>query len=445
VGRVMGRVTLALLAVAASLAIPAATATAAGSGWSKPVTLVRSAGKTAYQPSIAIAANGTTAMVWTQYDATKNKYTLVAAIRTPRGAISKATLGPAANAFAKPALAAGADGTLAVAWEYPGSAHGDSIAVKIMQAGKRSFGALAKVSADNVSADYGGGDAPSLAVDDAGTVFVAYVGKFGAHYQVAETEKAKGARKWSSPARLSSASTDSHGARIAAAGRGYGAVTWVGLNTAVYASIEPTGQKHFGAPKQIASATYGASPPSIAAAADKAALIWEQAGSDNSHRIASLVARGGTLPSKTQYLSGKAFARYQAVALAANGSGVAAWEAEVAGGWEIDGASLGARAASWGKAARLMPAGYAATFGAIPAVAANDKRAIVGWSEKDFHRASFVGVTVRTGSHWSTAAQFPGLSAPVVAVPTNPVKSGPVAGAMIWLSTKGLQISILKP
>lgn len=440
----MGRVIIASLAVAASLAVPAA-ATAGGAKWSKPSTLVK-AGTLIYQPAIATAGNGTTVIAWDQYDATKNKYNLTVAIRTPKGKVSEAKLGPAANTFAKPALAAGGDGTFAVAWEYPGATPDQSsLAVRVMAPGKKSFGATAKISGRNLSNDYGAGDFPSIAVDDSGTVFLGYVAHLGVRYQVVETQRAKGARAWSSPVRLSPGGTDSHGARIAADGKGAVAVSWAEADTSVWSATKSSAAARFGAAQKIAGLTYESSPPSLAISdKGKAAILWEQGGSNGSHRIASKVARF-SFPSNAQYLSSaQAVSRYQALALASSGAGVAAWEQEVAGGWEIDGSALTASGTSWGKATRLTPTGYAATFGAAPVVAADKQRAVVAWSEKDIHHASFVGVTVRVGSRWSTPANFSGLSIPALAVPNDPGRS-PVAGAMIWLSTAGLQISILKP
>lgn len=440
----MRRVILVSLAVAASLAVPAA-ATAA-SGWSKPATLLP-AGKLVYQPAIATAANGTTVVVWTQYDSLKNTYTLMSATRAASGKTAMRKLGPAVNALAKPALAVGGDGTFAVAWEYPGRHAGqDPLAVRIMPRGAKVFGSTTKVSPANLSTDYGAGDTPSVAVDDSGTVFVAWEGLYssgGRHSQVVETQRAHGSRTWSSPVRLSASGVDSHGGRIAADGKGRAAVSWAETNSSVWASVTSSGG-HFGAAKKISGVTFESSPASIAISdKGKSSILWEQSGKKNTHRIASKVTSSSTFPSKTQFLSGKALARYQALAIASNGTGVAAWEAEVSGGWEIDAASLGG--SSWGHSTQLNPTGYVATFGLAPVVAANNKRAVVAWSEKDLHHASFVGVRVRVGNSWQKAANFPGLSAPVVSVANDPVKSGRVAGAMVWLSITGVQISILKP
>lgn len=438
----MRGVIIASLAAAASLAIPAASATAGGGGWSKPATLVH-AGNLTYQPTVAITPNGTTIVVWIEYDSAKNKYSLMDAVRTPQGKISKATLAPAANAFQKPALAVGGDGTVAIAWAYPGSGPSDSsLAVKIMAPGTKRFGATTKVSGSSLSNDYGAGDAPSVAVDDSGSVFVVYVGKFG-HYQVVERQKPKGKGKWSSPLRLSSGGTDSHGARVAADGNGAVAVSWAEQDTSVWAVTKSSATARFGAAQKIAGVTYESSPPSVGTSdKGKSALLWEQSGSKGTHQIVSKVGHG-RFPSKAQALSTGSLARYQAVAIASKGSGAAAWEDEVAGGWEIDASSLSASGTSWGKGKRLTATGYAATFGAAPTVAANDQRAVVAWSQKDLHHASFIGVSVRKGSSWSNATNFPGLNTPAVAVPNDPSRS-PVAGAMIWLSTKGLQISVLK-
>jgi hypothetical protein len=441
----MGRVIIASLAVAASLAIPAASATAAGGGWSKPSVLVP-AGQPAYQASTAIAANGTAVVVWDQYNATKNKYTLMGAIRSPRGKVTKAKLGSAPNAFAKPAVAVGGDGTFAVAWEYPGAGTSlGSLAVRILPAGKKSFGATAKVSGRNLSNGYGYGDSPSIAVDDAGDVFVAYEAKIGSHYQAMEAQKAKRARAWSPAVRLSAAGVDSHGARIAADGKGAVVVVWDEISGSVWSAAKSSAAGSFGAAQRIASATYGSSPANVGIAdSGKAAVLWEQSHPHGTYLIASKVGHS-RFPSKTQYLSAKGISRYQALALSSNGGGVAAWEEEVAGGWQIKAATLTPAGSSWSKETRIIPTGFAATFGAAPAVAANNQRAVVAWSEKNLHHASFVAVRVRVGSRWSKVTDFSGLNAPVVAVANDPKKSGPVAGAMIWLSTSGLQISILKP
>lgn len=436
-GLEMRRMTIASLAVAASLAVPAA-ATAA-SGWSKPVTVLP-AGNLAYQPEIATAADGTTIVVWNQYDSLKNTYSLFAATRSPQGKITKSKLGPAVNALARPALAVGGDGTFAVAWAYGANGSGGSLAVRIRARGAKDFGPTMKVSPANLSTDYGSGDAPSIAVDDAGTVYVAWEGEYsssgGRHTQVVETQRAKGAHAWISPVRLSASGTDSHGARIAADGKGNAAVSWAEADSSVWASVTSGGR--FGAAQRISGVTYESSPPSIAIGrAGKAAMLWEESGKGNSHGIA-----GKVFPGTTKLLSGKALSRYQTLAVASNGTGVGAWEEEALGGWEI--AAAGLSGSSWSSGTRLNATGYAATFGVAPVSAANNQRAVVAWSEKDVQHASFVGARVRVGNRWQKAVSFPGLSAPVVSVPNDPVKSGPVAGALLWLSTNGLQISILK-
>lgn len=433
----MRRVAFASLAVAAALAVPAA-ATAA---WSKPTTLLP-AGKLAYQPSLATSASGLTAIVWVQYDSIKDTYTLMSAVRTPAGKVSIRKLGPAANTLARPALAVGGDGTFAVAWEYPGKAGSPgSLAVRIIPRGRSAFGSLSKVSGSNLSEDYGEGDQPSVAVDDAGTVYIAYEGMFsgggGRHTQVVETQRARGAHSWTAAARLSASGTDSHGAHIAADGKGKAAISWAESNSSVWASVTSASGR-FGAAKKISAVTYESTPPSIGISdSGKSAMLWEQEGAHNTHRIAAKVSLG-----KTAYLSGKSLSRYQTLALASNGSGVAAWEEEIAGGWQIEAAPLtGSR---WGTPAALNATGYAATFGVAPVSAANNQRAVVAWSEKDLHHASFVGVRVRVGKKWQKPVNFPGLSAPVVSVPNDPLKSGPVQAALLWLSTRGLQISVLK-
>src|SRR5581483_6122169 len=262
VGREMRRVPFASLAVVASLAAPAAAA----AGWSKPAVLVPP-GKLAYQATLATAADGTTIVVWDQYDSGKNTYSLLAATRTPQGKVSRRTLGPAANAVAKPALAVGGDGTFAVAWEYPGKGTGgDSLAVRIVRPGESTFEPASTVSPANMSTDYGAGDGPSVAVDDAGTVYVTwegvYSGRGGKHDEVVVTDRADGARTWSPVVRLSSPAADSHGARVAAAGKGHAAVSWAETNSSVWTSIASAGR--FGPAKLISGATYESSPASIA-------------------------------------------------------------------------------------------------------------------------------------------------------------------------------------
>lgn len=439
-GREMRRVIIASLVVAASLAVPAASATVAGGGWSKPATLLP-AGNLAYQPTIAVARNGTAVVVWNQYDSAHDTFSVMAAVRTPQGKIAKSKLGPAAGAFSKPALAVGGNGTFALAWAYPG-AGASQLAVKIMAPGKRTFGATTKISGSNLSSDFGAGDSPSVAVNDTGAVFVAYVGKFGPHYQVVERQEAKG--RWSSAVRLSDTGVDSHGAQIAADGAGAVVVSWAEPDSSVWAVTKSSAGASFGPTQKIAGATYETTPADVGVSdKGKSAIIWEQGGANGTHRIASKVAHGH-FPSKLQYVSpSNAIARYQALAIPSNGAGAAAWEQEVAGGWEIDAASLSASGSAWAGSKRITATGYAATPGSAPVVAANDKLAVVAWSEKDLHHASFVGVSTRIGSRWSTPTDFDGLNAPVIAVANDPSKS-PVAAAMVWLSTKGLQISILK-
>lgn len=436
-GREMRRVIIASLVVAASLAVPAASATVAGGGWSKPAVLTRT-GVLTYLPSVAISPNGTTVIVWTEYDNSKNTYAVMAAIRTAKGKVSKHDLGPATNAFSKAGLAVGGDGTFAVAWDYPGG----GLAVRVMGPGSKAFGATSKVATADVSVDYGAGDVPGVAVDDAGTVYVTWEANTSNHYQVLAAQRAKGARAWSSAQHLSASGADAHGARIAADGNGKVAVTWGGTDSSVWATEKSSAKGSFRAAQQIAGKTYESTPSLVSISdAGKTALLWEQS-AGASHRIASKIGTSG-FPAQPQLISGSGIARYPALAIASSGTGAAAWEEEVAGGWQIDAASLAAGAKSWSKPGKLIATGFAATFGVAPVAAANDKRAVVAWSQKDLHHHSFVGIGVRVGSRWSKTS-FPGLSAPSVAVTNDPGKSERVGAAVVWLSTKGLQISILK-
>ena len=72
--------------------------------------------------------------------------------------------------------------------------------------------------------------------------------------------------------------------------------------------------------------------------------MWTADRPGASNQIASKITRGASFPSEAQNLCGKTLSRYQAVALAANGSGVAAWESSLHGGsgWQIRASTMSA-------------------------------------------------------------------------------------------------------
>ena len=439
----MRRVALVLLLVVAALLAASSAASGSGSGsWSKPATLV-AVGTATYQPAVATAPNGTTVAVWDVVNDANGTFSLVAGIRSTSGKIEKHPLGKMTGIFPPSSLAVGGDGTFAAAWAAPGKTKSKKIfaAVAVGRPGKRGFGKTTFLSPGNLStAPQTQGDTPQVAVDDVGTVYVVWEGMYGEKTRVVESQLGAHASGFTKPRFLSAASDSSHAARIAAHGNGNVAVSWTDAAGAVWGNIIRAG--HIGRAKKISRATYPASPPSVAAGSGKAVVVWQQTGGA-SNQIASKITRGASFPSAAQNLSGKTLSRYQAVALAANGSGVAAWESSPHGGsgWQIRASTMSASADAWSGAKSLSRVG-SAVFGWAPSVAAANGRAFVAWNEKVGGKYA-AGVQVIVGGRLLSAHTFPTLGQP--AVSANPSGGGRVLGALVWPALAGLEISVFGP
>jgi hypothetical protein len=446
----MRRVTIASLAVAVSLAAPAA-ATASGGKWSKPAILVPT-GTPTYQPAAAIGRDGTAVIVWEQYNTKSktDKFSVVAAIRKPTGATKVKILGATTAPSLQPSLVAGGDGSFAVAWEQPGSGSRVYAAVRVMRPGAGFFGKTKLLSGGNVSARRGSGDFPQVAVDDAGTVYAVWEGSYkssrGQHDQIVETQLSKGSSVWRSPVRLSPSGVDAYGAKVAANGAGYATIAWSQSGGTVQASIKGSTGSQFGAAQPLSTSSFSMTPPSVGVSdKGKTAVVWDGAG--RGRGVQSVITNGGRFPGSGQYLNGKDAGEFQAATLASNGSGVVAWLGEIGGAFVVRAKSLSPSATAWSKGtSRISPVGYAALFGVEPAVAVDNKRAVVAWRQRNSKKQDSVGVRVRpAGAGWQAAKLYPAIGTAVtVAVPTDPVRGSRVLGTLVWTSVKGLQISILK-
>lgn len=442
-----------VVGVAASLAAVALLASSAGAsvgGWSKPQTIVP-IGTAAYRPAMVTGPDGTTVVVWDVATAKKGQtgtFHLRYAVRTPAGKVQEGALGTMAGTFPQAALAVGGDGTVAVAWGAPSKGSASHVVVRIWRHGAHGFGPTIALSPGNASSDASSGDTPAVAVDGAGAVYVVWEATFTVHQkklhkkvlQVVERQLAAHAKRWSSPLRLSSTAWDAHGARIAAAGNGNAAVSWQQSNSAVLARLLTPGKRGFGSPVKISASTFPTTPPTITESErGKVSVVWEQTLS-KSRRIASKVAISGRFAARAQLVSQGGASQFAIAALAADGSGILAWEA-ASGGATIEASAMPASAKIWDHGiVKLSQPGYA-VFGSPPTAAASDGLGVVAWSQAHNHALS-VGVKVLLGHSWLDTRTFAGVGAPVVSAANNPSPGVRTLAAVVWPLTSGLQLSV---
>jgi hypothetical protein len=451
--------------VASALAL-VLSATASAFTWTEPQTLSGTLGSYVDDPAIAEGPDGTVVAAWEQYNASLGKYFVMAAIRKPSGATSVSRMGLSYGAYAQPSVAAGGDGTFAVAWEYPPANHPnlDSVEVRVWRPGASSFGAGQILTGTNVSASHGTGDFPEVAVDGAGTVYAVWetynTVNGGTYYWVQEAYLKKTASAWNGPYRLSGSTVSAHAARISAAGNGYAAVTWaqaVQGGTAIIGDFSRPGSNFSSGPQEAESSTSEVNPPNVGeSSSGKTAVVWEQAVTNSYHQIASRVVTGtvfhlGTPP---QYLSAaNSVSDYQNAAMGSNGTAVATWYHLLPAGYYVVQASvlsLGTPG-TWTNLSTLTPSGYKVVLGSTPAAAADNERAIVAWNQQQTAGNAYnleaavrpIGQTVWT--KWANA----GLASVVVAAtPADPLVSNAdnVLGALlIQPAGGGMDLSILKP
>lgn len=443
----MRRVAVASVLGTAFLLAPAAATARSASGWGRPQLLVP-VGKATYSPAAATAPNGTTVIVWDQENSHSGKFRLLAGTRLLSGKVKITKLGPMTGAFPQAAIAVGGEGTFAVVWGAPAKGTTTRIAVRIWSSGKRSFGPTMYLSPGNANTEYAQDDVPDIAVDDSGTVFVVWEGAYGKgshrHYRVVERQLAKHSRKWSSPVLISPvAQVDAHAGKVAANGNGNAAVSWTEETGAVKARILRAGAKGFGPVQQISPSTFGVSAPTITMSDHgKTALVWEQSATAG-RRIASKVTSGTTFPKRGQFLSGKGTAEFQSAALASDGSGVTAWEKIAGVGGQVLARVITASGHSWTQIVNVTQPGVALLGASGPSVAATTGHAFVAWSQKVKNKIS-IGVKVRVGGRWLATRTYPALTAPVVSAANDPVSGARVLGAVVWTSTKGLQIATFR-
>ena len=439
-------------ALAAGIVAALALAGVAGAAtWTTPQVFAN--GPYYYNPAVAQGPDGTAYAAFSQYYLSCHCYYLRVANRTPSGAIGFTTLGSSAPATA-PSVFAGGDGTVGVAWEHNEGSLAD-VAVRFKRPGQPWTGA-ALLSGTNLSSNHGIGDYPQVAIDDQGTLYVAwetYNLSNGVYYfWVQAAFRRKTDTMWHGPYTLSAAQVNAHAVRVAADGNGYALFSWMqdvnGGGEQVYANPKvPNSVIVTGNPQLLSTKTYVVAPPSPGVSAGgKNAVVWEQQVTNTDHRILGKTAPVNTpFPASAPYMSSPV-GEFNAAAVASNGNGVAAWQETATGGWKVQADNLPAGSFAWNGLTTLTPPGYNSVAAGPPGVAINHQRAIVGWQQVQSGTSNYsVGIRVRPfGYPFQTTTYFPGNASVRVAVPNDPLATTQLQGVALFKPAGGgLDFSVL--
>ncbi len=234
------------------------------------------AGENAYYPQVAVGANGATTVVWVNWSNDK----IVRASTRPAGS---GTFGAAVDLSATgrnadfPQVAVAADGTTTVVWErWNGSDY--IVQARTRAAGSSTFSAVVDLSAAGRSA-YN----PQLAVAVDGATTVVWSRWDGSNYIVQAKTRAAGSSTFGAAVNLSSPGQDADYPQVAVGADGATTVVWARDNggySIIQASTRPAGSSTFAAAVDSSGAGYGAAGysaggPQVVIGADGATtVVW---------------------------------------------------------------------------------------------------------------------------------------------------------------------------
>ena len=285
--------------------------------WSSP-TVLSPADQDAFDPQVAIGADGVAVAVWRRWDG--SNYRVQAATRPANGTwSSSSTLSGAGGDAWDPQVAAGDKGSAVVVW-------GRSVGrVSQVQASTRAKGSWS--SPTTLSTGIGDARDPQVAVGSNGAVVAVWSRADGSAYRVqAATRGGKGS--WSSPLSLSGAGADAEDPQVAVGSDGSATVVWRGWdgsNERVQAATRSPGGP-WSAAAALSTAGRDAHDPQVAVApSGLVTAVWARwDGSDDRVQAASR-ANGGAWSAPTTLSMGSRDAKSPQVAAGSDGQATALW------------------------------------------------------------------------------------------------------------------------
>jgi len=277
-----------LISLMAGLLLAATVQTetsAAALNWSFPAVNLSAKGERAYNPQLAVAANDTTAAVWTRWDSDIHPLSdSLSTIQTSTRLARSSTFGAAQSlsgpkntyAYDYPQLAMAADSAATVIWVDVSGFQ------SIVQSRTRSAGSNIFSPVKNLFAEAQHFSNPQLAAaaDGAVTVVWAGAGALGVGHTLWVVTRPAGSDTFNPAENLSATGQHAENPQIAIAADGATTIVWSGRNGAndiIQARTRPAGSSIFSAVENLSEAGQSAENPQIAIAADDTATVaWQR-------------------------------------------------------------------------------------------------------------------------------------------------------------------------
>ncbi len=228
--------------------------------------------QSAYSPQVAVGADGATTITWRRQDGGSPNNWIIQAATRPAGS---ATFGAPENLSGdgrdaySPQVAVGADGATTITWYRYNDASPSKAIIQAATrpAGSATFGAVADLSAVEQSAD-----SPQVAVGADGATTITW--RLGGIIQV--STRPAGSAYFGLVADLSEVGNSADSPQVAVGADGATTITWYRDNgdwIIIQAATRPAGSTSFGAPENLSASEGDAVSPQVAVGADGATTI----------------------------------------------------------------------------------------------------------------------------------------------------------------------------
>ena len=390
------RAVLALTALLVLLAIAAAPAGAAP--WSAPEEISVPGGSASWS-KVGIDAAGNATAVWTRSD---GLHLLAQAAERPVGGIwgAPTDLSPPIGNAESPTLAVDPAGDVIVAWKQR-MAGSEAIEVSYKPAGGSWEGPTALEFGSAVV------ETPALAIDDAGDAVVIWrQGVGGNHVILAASMPAGGT--WASPVAISSSALNAEAPDVAMSASGTAAAVWQSSSgaTSVVESNELTLGGSWSGEEAISAPATVTEPPHVVAdpATGAFTAIWSRSGTGLVAEVASRPASGGW--NAPESISTPALeAHAPVVAVDSAGDAVAAWYRFDGSVGSVEGVERAAGGA-WASPVRISPVGAEAEAPQVAMSPAGAAQVVwSGWVEST-HNYALRTTSLLPNGTWQASNQI---------------------------------------
>ncbi|MDQ3991791.1 MAG: hypothetical protein M3245_05725 [Actinomycetota bacterium] len=284
------------------------------------VQTLSAAGQSANDPQVAVDQDGDAVIVWEGFDGTNSR--IQARRRSAAGALSPVrTLSAAGQNAFDPQVAVDADGDAVIVWEgFDGTNY------RIRARRRSAAGALSPVQ--TLSAAGRSAFSPQVAVGQDGHALVVWERSDGTNWQI-QARRRSAAGALSPVQTLSPAGHDAHVPQVAVDPDGHGVIAWelrAGTNWRIQARRR-SAEGALSPVQTLSPAGQGAADPQVAVDADgDAVIVWERFDLTNDRIQARRRSAGGALsPVQTLSAAGES-AEAPQVAVDQEGQAVVVWQ-----------------------------------------------------------------------------------------------------------------------